>query len=253
MVHCGARAKKTILCEKPLAISGDEAEQIARVCAEEGVRWLDATAYFHHRRTVEMRDIVRRGELGQLGHISAAVSFYRPFQAGEHRLDKSLGGGCLLDLGWYAVSLACIMAQSAPTRVFADHTVTENDVPIRTVGTLWFADNITASLSVGYDTATRKWFEVAGSEASLICDDFTRPWLERPTRFWIHDAKGSVTANEIADRQEPRMIETLIGDQPLDEYNQLSVTTQRVLEQLDRSANSGQPVMMSETDTTFSP
>ncbi|MCC9603691.1 Gfo/Idh/MocA family oxidoreductase [Stieleria sp. JC731] len=239
-----AEAGKMILCEKPFATKYSDAQEVDEACRKHQVRWLDATAYLHHERTKEMRAVAGRGDLGKLGHVSVAVSFYRPFQDGEHRLDKSLGGGCLLDLGWYAVSLACFMTGQAPVRVFADHTVCENGVPIRTCGTLWFSSDITATFSVGYDTSTRKWFEVAGSDASLICDDFTRPWLERPTRFWIHDAKGSVQTKEISDRQEIRMIETLIGSEPLDTYNQLSLTTQNVLDHLDRSAESGQSVTM---------
>ncbi|MCD0460107.1 Gfo/Idh/MocA family protein [Roseiconus lacunae] len=241
-----ARAKKTILCEKPLACNVQQAEEIANACKAEDVRWIDATAYLHHRRTQEMRAIAQRGDLGKIGHVSASVSFYRPFQDGEHRLDKRLGGGCLLDLGWYTVSLACLMAGSVPERVFADHAVVENDVPIRTSATLWFPGHVTATLSFGYDTSTRKWFEVAGSDASLICDDFTRPWADRPSRFWIHDANGSVTSNEISDRQEIRMIETLVGSESLEEYNRLSLLTQRVLSQLDRSAKQSTPVKMTE-------
>lgn len=236
-----AQAGKQILCEKPLAISADEANQIDAACRVAGVRWLDATGWLHHKRTQEMLSFARQGRLGRLGHISVAVSFYRPFQSDEHRLAPSLGGGCLLDLGWYTVGLACRFAGGCPTRVFAD-CIDENDVPLRTTGMLWFDDDLTATFSCGYDTATRKWFEVAGNEASIICDDFTRPWLERPTRFWVHDAKGDVQSHESSDRQEQRMIETLIGDQPLQDLNQLALQTQAVLDSLAISARTRQPI-----------
>jgi predicted dehydrogenase len=188
-----------------------------------------------------MLELTLGGRLGKLGHISVAVSFYRPFQSDEHRLNPKLGGGCLLDLGWYTSGLTCHFAGSLPRKVFAD-SIEENGVPIRLNAMLWFENDLTASFSCGYDTATRKWFEIAGSEASLICDDFTRPWADRATRFWIHDAKGEVKPHESSDRQEQRMIETLIGDQPLNRYNQLALQTQTVLDALAESARSGHPV-----------
>lgn len=241
-----AEAGKHVLCEKPLAVSVDEAELIAKWCDQHNVRWLDATGWLHHRRTAEMTSIARSGKLGKLGHISVSVSFYRPFQSGEHRLDPSLGGGCLLDLGWYAVGLACHMADQTPTKVYAD-TITESGVPLRANGILWFEDSLTAScltasFSCGYDTATRKWFEVAGSDASIICDDFTRPWADRPTRFWVHDASGQVTSHEYTDRQEQRMIRTLVGTERLDAYQNAALRTQRVLSALAESASIGQAV-----------
>ena len=190
-----------------------------------------------------MLEIARGGRLGKLGHLSVAVSFFRPFQSDEHRLDPKRGGGCLLDLGWYTSGLACHLSGGLPQKVFAD-SIQENGVPIRLNAMLWFNHDVTASFSCGYDTATRKWFEIAGSEASLICDDFTRPWADRATRFWIHDASGEVKPHESSDRQEQRMIELLVGDQSLNGYNQLALQTQRVLDALDESVRVGHPITL---------
>lgn len=236
-----AAAGKHVLCEKPLAVDVEQALAIHDACQTHHVRWLDATAWLHHARSKQMLDLVHDGAIGKLGHVSAAVSFYRPFQSGEHRLQADLGGGALLDLGWYAVGLACRMSKAIPQRVFAD-CVMEQDVPIRANAMLWFDQEVTASLSVGYDTATRKWFEAAGSEASVICDDFTRPWADRATRFWVHNSAGEVQAHECADRQEQRMIEALIGDQSLAEFNQFAIQTQAVLDALIQSARERQVI-----------
>ncbi|MEL6105353.1 MAG: Gfo/Idh/MocA family oxidoreductase [Planctomycetota bacterium] len=235
-----AQAGKHVLCEKPLALNAGEVVELHRACQSTGVRWLDATGWPHHARTHRMRELVQNGTTGTLGHLSVAVSFFRPFQSGEHRLEKSLGGGCLLDLGWYAAGLCRYFVGDVPRRVFAD-SILENGVPIRTNAMLWFDSDITASLSCGYDTATRKWCEIAGSEASVICDDFTRPWADRATRFWVHQASGEVQANEVPDSQECRMIERLIGNEPLDDFHLQALQTQAILDALDQSSVDGVP------------
>ena len=247
-----AEAGKHVLCEKPLAVDAQQAIAIHAACQKAQVRWLDATAWLHHARSKQMLDFVHGGGIGKLGHVSAAVSFYRPFQSGEHRLRADLGGGALLDLGWYAVGIACRMAGVMPQRVFAA-CVMEQQVPLRANAMLWFDQDVTASLSVGYDTATRKWFEAAGSEASVICDDFTRPWADRTTRYWVHNSAGEVQAHECADRQEQRMIETLIGDQSLAEFNQFAIQTQAVLDALIQSARERQAIDVVVPSLTASP
>jgi predicted dehydrogenase len=232
-----ATAGKHLLCEKPLAISAAEAESIDMACRQNQVRWLDATAWLHHDRTVAVARWLGSHRLGRLGHISAAVSFFQPFQSGDHRLDASLGGGCLLDLGWYACGLARFAVGRLPRTVLADAVMGEGVVQ-RLTALLWFDGQVTATISCGYDTATRKWFEIAGSAASLVCDDFTRPWADRPPRCWIHDASGKVESHTFDGSQERKMIARLVGQEPLDPWQAQASDTQRILDAIGASINS---------------
>ena len=227
-----------VLCEKPLAMSAEQAVEIDTACRDHQVRWLDATGWLHHPRTEAFQRWMEEDRLGRIGHISAAVSFYQPFQSDDHRLDPGLGGGCVLDLGWYACGLVRFAVQQLPLEVAAS-VVMRGGVPQRLTAMLWAADDVTATVSCGYDTATRKWFEVAGSSASLICDDFTRPWGERPTRCWIHDASGKVDAHTVEGSQERVMITRLIGQQPLECYQRLAIDTHRILDAIELSVREG--------------
>ena len=234
---------KHVLCEKPLATSVVEAQSINDACRQHGVRWLDATGWLHHERTAAFSDWLATGRFGQLGHLTAAVSFYQPFQSGEHRLDPALGGGCLLDLGWYAAGVIRFAVGQMPNSVIAN-VVVRDGVSQRLSAMMTFADEVTATISCGYDTSTRKWFEVAGSDASLICDDFTRPWADRPTRCWIHDAAGQVEPADFDDQQERAMIRRLISDESLADLQNQALDTQRILEALATSAETGQRCML---------
>jgi predicted dehydrogenase len=229
-----AAAGKHVLCEKPLAVNAPEADEIYHACQQHRVRWLDATAWLHHARTEAFGNWLREGRLGRLGHLSAAVSFYQPFQSGDHRLDLALGGGCILDLGWYACGFTRFVSGRLPQSVLAD-AVWQQGIPQRLTAMLWFDDQITATISCGYDTATRKWFEIAGSAASLVCDDFTRPWADRPPRCWIHEASGKVESHSFEGSQERRMISRLIGDESLEAYHAQAIDTHRILDAIQES------------------
>lgn len=232
-----AAAGKHILCEKPLAMDHSQAVSIASACASAGVRWLDATAWLHHDRTVAMLDFLRSGGLGKLRHISAAMSFYSPFQAGDHRLDASLGGGCLLDIGWYAAGCA-ILAGGVPRRVFGERRI-ENDVVMRSMAMIWFNDDVTATIHCSFDAATRKWCEWAGEQASVICDDFSRPWPDRPPRVWVHNRAGEVRSHSYDGSQERNMIAKLCSGDDLSGYHRQALRTQATLDAIARSCVSG--------------
>lgn len=234
-----AAAGKHVLCEKPLATNQTDAQAIAQACRTAGVRWLDATGWLHHRRTAAFTEIANGSQLGSLRHISTAVSFYEPFQSGDHRLVAQLGGGCLLDLGWYAVGLPIWFA-GRPQAVFASG-IYQQDVLYRVTAMLWFDHDVTASVSCGYDTTTRKWFEVAGDSGSIVCDDFTRSWPERTPRFWTHDRTGAACSHEFDGNQEQHMIQSFVDESfDLTALQQQALVTQRTLDAMLRSIQSGQ-------------
>ncbi len=250
-LHCqwaiaAAEASKHVLCEKPLALNVDQAIEIQQAATAHQVRWLDATAWLHHPRTATIAETIRDGRLGKIGHISAAVSFFEPFQSNDHRLDPNLGGGCLLDLAWYAGGLIRFATGRLPIKVMAT-AIQRSGVPQRVTAILWFDDEITATLSCGFDTATRKWFEVAGSDASIVCDDFTRPWANQPARHWIHAASGDVQKVATEGNQENQMINRLISDLPLDSLQTQAIQTHQILDALSHSIQTGEAVRLEES------
>lgn len=241
-----AAAGKHILCEKPLATSLADVRAIDRACRENGVRWLDATAWMHHERTEQVRRWIDERMIGKLKHISAAISFFEPFQHNDHRLDPALGGGCVLDLGWYAAG-AAILAAGTPRRASAS-TLWHNGTARRCSGILWFDDDVTATVNCGYDMATRKWCEWAGDEASIVCDDFSRPWADRPARVWVHNRAGEVQKHEFTGSQERKMIAKLASYEPLGWYQLQAMRTQAAVDAMIRSGESGQVEIVESVD-----
>ena len=79
---------------------------------------------------------------------------------------------------------------------------------------------------------------VAGSTASLICDDFTRPWAERPTRCWIHEASGQVEGHTFQGSQERVMIARLVGEQSLAKWQKIALDTHLILDAINASVAS---------------
>lgn len=233
-------AGKHVLCEKPIATSAEQTRAMYAAADAAGVRLLDATGWPHHPRSAMFADWIASGRLGQLRHISTAVSFYEPFQSDEHRLDAERGGGCLLDLGWYAFGLA-IAAAGRFERV-ASTTIRRSGVPMRVAAVGELAGGVQATISCGYDTASRKWMEIAGDEASLICDDFTRPWPDRPVRCWVHRRDGSVESETFDDPdghiQERRMIAAWIDPEvDLTPHRQRSLATAAVIDAVASNAD----------------
>ena len=182
---------KHVLCEKPLAANAAEAIAMTDACHQNGVQLMDGVMWVHHDRTAAMKQKLTDDTLGELRRVTAAFTFnWDTIPVGNIRTMKEFAGGSLGDLGYYCVRAILWAFEQMPTQVFATARY-KVGVDFNLAGILWFDDERIATLDCGFDTGLRKWFEVAGTRASIVCDDFTVPTSEETARFWVHGSGGN--------------------------------------------------------------
>ncbi len=243
------RAGKRVLCEKPLTDHVDSATALMNVSQQLGVPISHATGFVHHPRSHAMRAIVRSGELGEIRRVTVACSLSSELQTlSLHRIDARLGGGCLLDLGWYCVYATLWFVGLRPVTMQALGSRMKEGQPDsvwRNVqATARLENGAIASWDCGYDAAGRKWMEIAGSRASLICDDFSRPWdLDKP-RFWVHGQDGKARSELIGEGllQESILVHNAAFAplQASQEAMRMAVDTQSILGAIDSLASAAE-------------
>ena len=97
-----AKAGKHVLCEKPMAISSDECQQMIDACRRANVKLMIAYRLHYDPMWQQIRQLARSGAIGEIQGFQGG--FYGPKYAGW-RLDRKLaGGGSLLDLGIYPLN-----------------------------------------------------------------------------------------------------------------------------------------------------
>lgn len=244
-----AAAGKHVLCEKPLACDANQAQEMVAVCRAAGVVLLDGVMWYHTPRADRIRQVVASGQLGELRQMTAVFTFrWDEMPLDNLRLHREMGGGSLLDLGWYCVGAGILLLGGLPQKVHA-FAQWHNDVDIRMNAFLWYPNDRMLTIECGFDTVRRRWFEVAGSRGSLVCDDFTRPWQPEKPRFRVHDNEGEVTESIVPHRpQEECMVEAFVGliaaGATTHPWGELSIHTQRVCDALAQSARDDRSVSL---------
>ena len=109
-------AGKHVLCEKPLALAAHEVDEIAAACERTGRIAVEGFMYLHHPQILRTLEIVRSGVLGPLEVVNGTFSFYLTNEA-DVRVDPTMGGGSVWDVGCYPVSMARRIAGEEPDRV----------------------------------------------------------------------------------------------------------------------------------------
>ena len=121
-----ARAGKHVLCEKPIAITAVEAEQL-RQCPKDRIV-MEAFMVRFHPQWIRAREIIRSGEIGELKSVNVIFSYYND-DPNNVRNQADIGGGGILDIGCYPIVGARFLFGTEPKRVVS---VIERDPAFRT-------------------------------------------------------------------------------------------------------------------------
>lgn len=235
---------KRVLCEKPMGTRREETDRMARCAEDTNTPLSHATAFVHHPRSHAMRAVIRSGEIGEVRRVTIACSFASVAERlHDHRMNSEAGGGCLLDLGWYCSYATLWFTGLHPTEMKSIGTRWDpagNGATWKQVQTIARLDSgAIASWDCGYDAAGRKWMEIAGTQGSVICDDFLRPWDTAKPRFWVHGHDGKARCETVGEGvfQEAFMLDHAAYAPMLAAREGLAfaMETQRRLEEIDRS------------------
>lgn len=112
-------AGKHVLCEKPIGLNQAEAQQlIERSRAHPDIKVMEAFMYRFHPQWKKVKQLVDENAIGPLAHVHTNFC-YRNLDPDNVRNKCDIGGGALLDIGCYAISLSRWLFGSLPERVSA--------------------------------------------------------------------------------------------------------------------------------------
>ena len=113
-----AEAGKHVLCEKPIGLNAQEARSLLAVRERTGVTMGEAFMTRTHPQWLTVREMVRAGRVGELRLISGHFSYFKD-DPSNIRSRPEFGGGALMDIGCYPVTLSRMIFEAEPMRVLA--------------------------------------------------------------------------------------------------------------------------------------
>jgi predicted dehydrogenase len=192
-IRC-AQAGKAILCEKPFTLNALEAERALAAVDEAGVFFMEAFMYRCHPRTLRLKQLVESGEIGELLQINSEFGFHASENWDNFRADGALGGGGLMDVGTYCVSLSRLLAGAEPLQAFYGAKITDRGYDASGSGTLLFPGGVTAHFGTGIHVDLKNDARIYGTKGWIHVEN---PWKSYPGSLMTVYRKG----------QEPEVID----------------------------------------------
>jgi len=159
-------ASKPVLIEKPLAANLQEVETLVSAAQQADVFAMEAM-WSRFLPTMQLaRDKIHAGALGTVRKLDAELAWHRPYDAQSRFFNPAAGGGALLDLGVYPVSLARFFL-GEPKTVDGSWAAGPNGVDIRANISLDFAD-APAEISCGFDRNGDNRLVIEGDRKTMV-------------------------------------------------------------------------------------
>jgi predicted dehydrogenase len=110
-----ARAKKLVVCEKPLCMTLDEADEMIDVCRREGVLLLYAEELFFTPKYVRAKEMADQGAFGKVYLVKQSEKHFGPHSPWFWDMDRA-GGGALMDLGCHGIAFCYWFLNRSPIK-----------------------------------------------------------------------------------------------------------------------------------------
>jgi len=161
-------AGKHVLCEKPIAVNGEQFQLMNVKSKEKNVFLMEALWSRFNPTLIEVLSQVKANAIGQVNYLNAEFSFVRNFPPENRAINLNLAGGSLLDLGIYPAFLAyCIFGM--PNEILASSRFNSSGSDEQTLAILRYEFGF-AYLMSGFQSQTNNVAKICGDDGMILID-----------------------------------------------------------------------------------
>jgi predicted dehydrogenase len=168
-----ARAGKHVLCEKPLGMTTAEAEEMIRICKEEGIQLGSGFMMRFHAQHQAALKLIREGKLGKCVYGRAQLScWYPPIQGAWRQSPETGGGGSLMDMGSHCIDLLeMFFGKLKSVSCFINNNVHSYKSEDSAIVSLFFENGAMGTVDTYFcipDNSSKNILELYGSKGSIL-------------------------------------------------------------------------------------
>jgi predicted dehydrogenase len=236
-------AGKHVLCEKPLGMDAEDARRLLEASRRyPELKVMEAFMYRHHPQWRLAQKLVHQGEIGELRSIHTFFNYFLDDPANV-RNQADIGGGGVLDVGCYAVSLSRLVFEAEPRRVFATMDIDPRFKTDRLAAGILEFERGFATFTCSTQLADFQRVNLLGTEGQVELELPFNPPPEKPACIRLQNARGICQFElELCDQytlQGDRFSQAILDNAPLPTSLEDAIANMAVIDALFLSARSG--------------
>jgi predicted dehydrogenase len=178
-------AGKAVLCEKPFALNAAQAAAVIRCARANKLLLMEGMWTRAFPLMARLRQLLAEGAVGRVRLVAAEFTFRAKFSPDGRLFNRELGGGALLDVGVYTVSLASMILGS-PARICSGAEMGATGVDYQAAMILHYQNGAAAALFAGLRADCPGEAEILGESGAVRIHN---AWW-KPSRMTVTRARA---------------------------------------------------------------
>lgn len=244
-----ARAGLHVLCEKPMAVSASECEEMIGATRAANVKLMIAYRLHFERANLEVAKLARSGKLGELRFFTS--DFSMQVSDDNIRLNPpEKGGGPLYDIGIYCINAARYCMGEDPVEVWATGTRSKDprfrEVDETVAATMRFKDERLATFTCSFGAADKSVYSITGTKGSVTLDPAYEYAVGLAYRMKIGERETKKKFGK-SDQFAPELLyfsECVLNDREPEPSGEEGLADVQIIEGMLQSIASGRPVRL---------
>ena len=254
-----AEAGKHILCEKPLAVTEEECDDMIQATERWGVRLMTAYRLHFDRANLEAIEIVRSGKLGEARVFDSVFTMQVKDEDNIRLNPPHQGGGPVYDIGIYCINAARYLFRAEPSEVFA-WTASLGDprfaeTPEVASAILRFPVERIAAFTCSFNGADAGWYQVVGTKGDLRVDPAYEYAEPRKHQLTV-DGKTTRKTFPKRDQFAPELLyfsDCVLKNRQPEPSGREGLADIRIIRAIHESARTGRPVTLPDFERRHRP
>ena len=202
------KAKKNILCEKPICLNLKETQEAKKLISDNNIKFVEAIAYYSHPLYIELRKLIDKKEIGDILSIDSLLGFkVKKIDPSSRLFNKKLGGGAILDLGCYPISFLMLFEKDTEKFIIEKKKISYSSTNVDDFAeaTINIKDEVKANIKISLKENLQNNCIIKGTKGQIFIPS---PWLPEKNSYLevqsdkrnykkFFDINKSIYANQI--------------------------------------------------------
>lgn len=161
------QANKHVLCEKPIVLTTNDLTELQQAAKKHNVLLMEAFMYRFHPQIGKVRQLLTEGAIGDILTIRARFHFTLENWDNDIRLDPTLGGGVLNDIGCYPVNVLNYLIEESPKKVQALQGISTKEIDTHIAVQLSYPSGILAQFDASFYGPMTQTIDIIGTTGTM--------------------------------------------------------------------------------------